>query len=198
MTTTRYVGKWKAVVDCVPPEPAIKGWIIKNTHKDYWRVAATMELEDFQQEGMMVYCYCRNRYGTSKRPAHFMALFMQAYSNRLNYLSHKDRLYRDNELHLDTEEGTPMERLHEAEANGDLQGILMVIADAPTPEVRMVLSSFLTEKAALLAPTLRRRVVKSYESPNEFICRLLGFDPGVVGNILRQTKDYLHASMTTV
>lgn len=197
MTTTRYVGKWKAVVDCVPPEPAIKGWIIKETHKNYWRVAATMELEDFQQESLMVYCYCRNRYGTKFRPAHFMALFMQAFYRRLNYLSRKDRLYRDNELHLDTEE-TPMERLHEAEANGDLQGILMVIADAPTPEVRMVLSSFLTEKTALLSPVLRRRVVKRYESPNEFICRLLGFDPGVVGNILRQTKEYLHASMTTV
>lgn len=196
-----YKDKWKADKQCPLPPKGVIGWMHNYSAANYWRVSGYMELSDLNQEGWQTYSYVYNRYGRLP-PKLFMALYQTAFKNRLHDLNRKIRLWKEYEVRdcdqaVSDDNVSPMDKLQSAELNSDLQGILMVIADAPSKEVRRVLSTFLTEGSALISKPIYRRVVMDRESPGQYVCRVLGFDPAVARDILRQTKEYLYGSMTT-
>ena len=184
------------------PDKALLGWMHKTARKHYWRVAHSMDLMDLQQEGWKVYCKVRYVYGNMLPTPLFQALFMRSYENRIFDLAKKVRNWKNEirECELDSlfegEEGsTPLDRLQEAEQNNDLQGVLMVIAEAPSPAVRQLLVTFLTEKAALISKPIFKRLAKDTETPAQFVGRILGIDPVVARKVIRETKDYLHGAL---
>lgn len=173
------------------PDSGMAYWTKSFLRKNYWRVSAYLDYEDFVQEAGRVYTKCYWRY--NHLPAKvLMGVYMRALANHVHDLSrtagnYKRLFVKECELGLSEEgEATPMERLQEAEAVGDLSEILIVIAEAPTPQVRTVLSEFMVTD----------RVAKN-ETTVEFLCRICGVDADAAKLLIRQCRDYLYGSMTT-
>lgn len=185
------------------PDRILIGWMHTFAKKNWWRVVANdKEIEDLYQEGYMVYAKLQRVYGSGLKPAHFMALFQRAYKNRIHDMA-QERTKRRVEL---TEADmwapgsgvlveSPLARLIDAEHRCDLTEILMVIADAPNRYIKELLTRFLSDDAMELADVQRVRPDGSKESLNDMLCRVLGYKPAEVGDLVAQTKDYLYSSL---
>ena len=185
---------------CPMPDRYLVGWLHTYARNNYWRVANIMELTDLHQEGFAVYSKCHQRY-PNLPPKMLMAYFKTAYYHRILDLAARahDVAVNESSQYWDAiscdENETPYDRLRHAESSGDLGGILQVIADAPSAEVRNVLTTFLTEGVVLISRPIINRLKLATETPSEYMSRLLGWEPVLAGQVLRQTRQYLHSSM---
>jgi hypothetical protein len=194
------------LIVCPMPDKTLVGWLYRYARKNYYRVAHYMELTDLQQEYYKVYTRCFYRYPNTKN-RHLMALVRRSVINHTHDLARRGKTLKNFVLETDLPndalidlgpEFSPIERLEEAEARSDLQGILMVIAEAPTTEVRSILVTFLTEGVAFLSRPIIDRLRLASETPCEYICRVLGWEPVVAKNALYQTRKYLHGDLLPV
>lgn len=67
--------------DRLPVE--IRRWIISHSRKNFWRVAGFYDLDDLIQDGLMIACKCRQKYGTNLDPPHFMQLVKVSFYNHI-------------------------------------------------------------------------------------------------------------------
>jgi hypothetical protein len=82
-------------------DEGLRLWVTKTAWENRWRVPSWYTIQDLEQDGMVVYCKCRNKYANSDRlgtigdpnPEHkrrnFMVLFKTAYINHIMTLAAK-------------------------------------------------------------------------------------------------------------
>lgn len=161
-----------------------EGWVIKFIKKNLWRVAPDMEFEDLYQELCLVYARCQ-----AKRPdsANLMPYFMMAASNEVHSLATRRTRRRDHEIAGSqiTDEVKVVEEAGFSEDLGDADFRLLL---ADKAELRRLFTVLVQNEIKPRRFWSRKNKVR--ETPNEFICRILGVDPtqvdmsGYITNLL--------------
>lgn len=64
-------------------------WLVREAHKNAWRVPSYIDVDDLIQEGMLLYAKLKVRYPKAKKPAHMMRLFQISYTNYLHDLARR-------------------------------------------------------------------------------------------------------------
>lgn len=177
-----------------------RGWLVQVAKKNYWRVAAHIDLDDLVQDGFVVWHHVQQRYREQGRiHSHIVNTFKRAYRNHLHDLSNA-RTRAPMELQLldaessaseDYEVHAPrqaVERLAPLEHGA--QELLMALKQAPF-KVREVLKLF-NDPAGLerMRRPYRIRGDGSRETLNERLCRMAGFDATRV-NLVEAVQAYL-------
>ena len=157
-----------------------KQYLYKFCHKNHWRVAAWMDLDDLIQDGYECYYYTLNRYPKAEKVEHVMSLFKLVLRSKI------EDLVRANTKQVD-------------DARSDLVEVfespMMIIPDFSNLHA-LLLKAPKTIKDALelmLDNQAREELCKPFEryengrreTLNDRFCRLLGLDSkiDVVGDI---------------
>lgn len=168
-------------------DKGLRGWIVNTAKRNHWRVAAWYDLEDLIQDGYVCYAKCNQRYGHVRDQAHFMALVKTTYIHHITDLANN----RTNclETLVDTSHArrkavSKNYRLNEYE---DANDMLSRLAGGVHPDAEFVamLHSLPKELKLLLTCLLNdakyhpyiRGKDGTFETNNEFFCRLIGADP---------------------
>lgn len=174
-------------------DESLKKWIMKTARRNLWRVARWYEIEDLVGDGMMIAAKISRQYAPANQ-RHYMALVMTAYNNHVESLARKRRR-GDDVLAADmAPTGVDFDWWLSAlmgHAHSDA-ALSRLLSKARFP-VDEVISLFLTDRGVA---ELRRRPQRPRETPNRYICRLLGVDhdeydvPALVESFLRGSGLY--------
>lgn len=147
-------------------------WLVNTARKNYWRVAAWMEVEDLIQEGQACYVKVRAHY-PDQHPAVTMALFKSSYINRLHDLANR-RTRQDSEIPycLMTEADVAFFENRQIDEFAEL---LRIAAEAPPVVGRLLMKLF--ENPVPLSQPYARKAHRTRETFNERLCRIVGVDP---------------------
>jgi hypothetical protein len=68
-------------------DDGVRGYIVNKARKEFWRVQSWYELGDLVNDGWLIFCECRERFGKRIKvkgdAAEFMAYFKRAYDNHI-------------------------------------------------------------------------------------------------------------------
>lgn len=154
----------------------IEGYVRNHLAQNYWRVESSMTRDEVMQEAHCVFLRLAKRYeGKVTEPRHFMSLFTRSWGNHFVDLSKVDSKHRQGR------EPLPVEDVASGAVGAlDNDGYLQVLVKQAPPNVRAVLSLFLTAPPHVLA-----QAVEAWSSPgrpaslgNEHVARLLGMPAG--------------------
>lgn len=149
------------------------GWMIKFAHKNYWRMASWLDMDDLLQEGYAAYAEVAQRYPTAIEPQHRMRLFQLVLHSRIEDLAMARTKQPDSCLSdVTLEEG---EESQFEIADPEFSSI--VAAAKEVPSIEAVLRLF-TDNDSLkqLNAVYRKRLNGHRETVNERLCRLTEFD----------------------
>jgi len=106
-------------------DKGMRGWLVTMARKNYWRVAAWMDLDDLIAEGFLAYAICRAKYDdrvANKR--HFMALVQITFINQITDLANdrtaQPEIAASQLGNPDDPEGDPRASRPEAEREGEV------------------------------------------------------------------------------
>lgn len=137
-------------------------WMFKTIHKNHWRVAAYIGLDDLIQDGYWQWQRVLDKYPDVTHPAHLMRLYQRTLTGYLHDLATKRTREREMLLAYMTPESVRTDVT-----------FLVLVAKAP-PEIRKFLQR-LTDDAVW--EEMRKPFVKQNgrrETLNERLCRLTG------------------------
>lgn len=171
----------------------IEGYVTNFLRKNYWKVAASMEMDDAMQEARLVFLRCASKYGLVDTPQHFMALFKTAWGNHFIDLSRGDSDARAT-ISYGYDRGAPS---HQEEATLDLlemlpdcldnDGYLRALLREAPQDVVTILSFFLNAPPVLIkrAGEAWTASGRKQQDGNNMLCEILGFPKGtdVVGKL---------------
>lgn len=151
-------------------DKGMRGWIVKTSRQNLWRVAGWYCLDDLIQDGYLCFYKCRARYKkfncakpTADQKKQFMALVQRSFTNHIHSLSK----HRQQELPVDSiEECAGWARIAELQ-EGPLRALL---ARAPQ-ELVDVIVLLTSDGSGYLRRRVRRRLIR--ETTNARIARLL-------------------------
>lgn len=155
-------------------DAGLKKWIYAQAHKNFWRVAAWMDIDDLIQEGFLCFAICRARYEPENK-AHFMSLVKITFLNQITDLANKRTRTPECPISDIAEMGNDQELLENLAGgeDGDAE-IMALLARAPL-EVRLILAAMNTnEGAARMRRPARVREDGTRETNNERLSRLVG------------------------
>lgn len=158
-------------------DAGMRGWIVKTSKKNYWRVPTYYQLEDLIQDGMVTYAYCNRKYQHVTAIAHFMSLVKVSFLNHIHDLSNERTLKRD-EILVSPESYM----LNSTDLGEAFFTTLLGQLPVELKHLVMLLASGTRR--------LRRRDGDTRETTNEFLCRLLAVDPSQV-NIMEVFQEHL-------
>lgn len=178
-------------------DDGLKKWIFKQAHKNYWRVATWMDLDDLVQEGFLCYAICRARY-EPKNEQHLMSLVKITFINQITDLANRRTRTPETPVSELASPGNELELLESLaggeDGDSELQGLL---ARAPK-EVRALLAALSSDEGAeRMRRPYRIREDGSRETTNERWCRLIGvptFDlEAMLRKALNPNREYDYA-----
>lgn len=147
-----------------------RGWVIKTSRENYWRVSSYMEFDDLLQEAAMVWQRVYNKYQGVREPKHLMALFKTAFTNQIHDLSKKNTALPTTECDL----GTALDVLLDVPDHDQDADLSLIIAQLPGAIQRAILK--------IADPShghpFRERLDGTRETSGERITRLAGLDRG--------------------
>ena len=149
-------------------------WLLKYSRRNYWRVAAWIDLEDLIQDGYECYYETLYRYPTAKDAAHIMRLFQLVFRSRIEDLvrAHKKQVDSARSDIIENIDSFPMM----ATILPDFSNFHALLAKAPQ-QIKDALNLLNSEhgRKALIEP-FARRDNGGRETLNERWCSLLGYD----------------------
>lgn len=149
-------------------DAGFRGWIYNTARKNYWRVAASCELDDLIQEGYWIYYHVVRRYPHVRDRAHLMRLVQISYVTRIHDLARRDKRPE-----------VAFDDLPPVVVNSMGYGPQTLMGDAP-PFVRLALYALMTADGRTLRAEPRERIRGRRETFNERLCRMTGLDPKIV------------------
>lgn len=171
----------------------IKGWIVNQARKNYWRVAGWYELDDLIQDAYMCYAKCNQRYPMNLEQRHFMSLVARTFQNHCHTLAARRAQQLDAPV-------TTRTRQWKADRLSDPDAVLQRAADAYgqpeeqtfaalmsslAPELRELIRILLEDAREL--PMLRPSDARDHEGKfrrremetrNDYFCRIAGLPSG--------------------
>lgn len=174
----------------------IAGWATNYLRKNHWRVASWIEFEDLLQDARHKYLECERRYGkTAENGKHFMSLFKRCLTTHFADLSNAWTLER--ECILPPPEDPEMRELQISQIVGEIEhpGFLRATLHDPPAEVVELLWALELTPEIFHDRMLRFRRYRGKsirETTNQWLCRLLGFDPDVT-NVRATVIEYFSA-----
>ena len=164
-------------------DKGLKGWIISYAKKNYWRVAAWMDLDDLIQEGFVCYAICRARYDDRvENQRHFMALVKICFVNQITDLANQRTAELEiaiSQLGDDDSENSPLESiLGGIEGDAELAALL---ATAPAEIQKLMKLAASPQWASLMDVPLRDGNSGPRKSMAERLGALLEMPEGSLG-----------------
>ena len=156
------------------PDQGARLWLIKFAKKNYWRVAAWIELEDLIQDGFECYYETLYRYPTAKDAAHIMRLFQLVFRSRI------EDLVRAHKKQIDSARSDIVENIDSKPSLSmilpDFSNFHALLAKAPK-QIKDMLNLLNSEQGRqeLIKPFTRNDDGRR-ETLNERWCKLLGYD----------------------
>ena len=162
-------------------DKGMRGWLVTMARKNYWRVAAWMDLDDLIAEGFLAYAICRAKYDdrvANKR--HFMALVQITFINQITDLANdrtaQPEIAASQLGNPDDPEGDPFESWLGG-MDGD-QELCALLSTAPIEIRRLLQLAGSPEWADIMSKPLRRRPGGGRETIYERLSRLVGLPEG--------------------
>lgn len=167
----------------------LEGWTMKFIKANFWRFAAHYEFEDLVQEAWIKFLYVKEKYPRVVEPEHFMSLYKTSLRNHFHdlafaYKGEKDLIC----LAVDSDEeySDILNGLPGGEPNNGMLNI--ILSEAPR-EVRELVRVLCTD-ASRFCQSKKRRNSSGRETTNEFLCRVMGYNPEKV-NLRKMVQDCL-------
>jgi hypothetical protein len=198
---------------------SIVGWTNKHIGQNQWRVNRTHEQEDLLQDAYFVFHKCIERYVTkyeeynnppAKSDAHFMSLYMRAWTNKFTDMTRYERKVRknitfsgygitgseDDSVSSSILDYIPPSHLNNSTPLDQIPGFqesssLTIKLKEASGEIRSVLSLMMDAPSELMELALDTWKEKGRLKPmqNAHICECLGFDKSKV-NVVQMLEDY--------
>lgn len=162
-------------------EGPVKGWAIKYALANFWRVEATLTMDDMNQEAYLTFQRCVKKCPVAKTPSQFMALFKTAWTNQVNDLATSDTRYR----------AQASDRNAEPMGSTENDGYLAILIKEAPAEVKAVLNLFLNAPTEILEMALGKWLLtdrRKIPGRSKRICRMLGLDEGL--DVLQMVEDH--------
>lgn len=161
----------------------VEGYTVKFLTRNFWRVRASMDMDDAMQEARCVFYKVIRKYKKVRAPEHIMALYKTAWSRRFTDLAHRDNSQR---TEIQVADLWSLERVGELDSDSMLGTMLQ---QAPT-EIKTVLSLFLNAPSELLDLAVTSWRGSGHYTPegNKMLCLYLGYEPGT--DIIGMVRDY--------
>jgi hypothetical protein len=162
-------------------DASARGWLLKTSVRNYWRVAAWMELDDLIQDGYLHYQRLVNKYPDVTDKPHIMQLFKRTFTNHVHDLSKKRMRTPEQTFSATPHENSDNDGiLDKAGSEPELATFRAFLSQAPKP-VRDVIA-LLTKEAGRLAirAQYRKRNDGTRETVNERLCKLCGYDHNAI------------------
>lgn len=161
-------------------DAGVRGMIVNMARRNLWKVAHWQDLDDLVQDGYMLWAKVRRRYPDVQDIKHLTALFQTTFSRYIIGLAAKKRAVDEiavSQLVSDDNDFDPFENLG---SQDEEQTVSLMIKQMPY-ELRMLWRFLNSEdgRKRLRARKLKRKNGVR-ETNNQFLCRVLGFDPKVV------------------
>lgn len=174
--------------DKTPDQIATK-WIERYAHRNHWRVASFIGVDDLIQDGLWLYVRTVERYPNAENKRHLMALFQRTYSGHLHNLANARTKINDCPLSLNLidDPDIALQTLVVDDDKGFAEEeFTQVIAEAPA-HIAIVLR-FLLDNPSILRKPRKRRRNGGRETLNERICRAMRMP---VTDIVTPLRSYL-------
>lgn len=159
-------------------EGPIKGWVVNQMCRDFWRVEATLTREDVMQDAYETFLRCnRKTRGQKLNERQFMAYYKLAWVNQMNEMANADTKHRRPlSIQARDEDGTPLlgDLVGELENAGFLR---VMMRQAPT-EVSLCVNLLLNAPSELLEMALAswRDQGRKEAGGNKQVAAWLGLD----------------------
>jgi hypothetical protein len=176
-------------------DAGIRNWLLSYAKKNYWRVAAWYDWDDLVQDGYLCFYKCRRHYPEVSDPKHMMALVKVTYVRHIINLANQRTHTLDipaSDL-MDADGDALWENLLSLGVEHEEASLYTLLAKAP-PEVRSVLRLFFTETGRRQFNRPVRRINGLRETTNEFLCRLLGYNPNQINLVVRVQNFIQHGA----
>jgi hypothetical protein len=159
-------------------DAGIRGLIFNTVKKNYWRVANWLEFEDLIQDGYMLWCKVRRRYPDVHEIKHLTALFKTTFTRHIIDLSNEKRAGDEIALSQIVTRQDANTQAWEALLGTCPEEATLRCLLANAPAELKALWRFLNSEdgRARLNGRYRQRL-SGHETNNEFLCRVLGFNP---------------------
>ena len=162
-------------------------WLLKYARKNYWRVAAWIDLEDLIQDGFAAYYETLMRYPTAKDAAHIMRLFQLVFRSKI------EDLVRAHKKQIDSARSDIIENVDSSPTLStilpDFSNFHALLVKAPQ-QIKDALNMLNSEhgRQELIKPFVRQENGRR-ETLNERWCSLLGYDPKQV-DVVTMLRSY--------
>lgn len=150
-------------------------WLSKYARRNYWRVAAWIDIEDLIQDGYAAYYETLQRYPTARDAAHIQSLFKLVFRSKI------EDLVRAHKKQIDDARSDVVETIDSATSNygmflPDFSNFHALLVKAPQ-QIKDVLNLLNSEQGRQeLNKPFQRSDSGCRETLNDRFCRLLGYD----------------------
>lgn len=167
----------------------IEGYVVNHLKRNLWRIASTHDHRDAMQEAYLVFMRCCDKYPQTDTPQHFMALFKQAWTNRIIDLSAKSTKARAMvSAEVEGLDGDYFDR--DVVGELDNAGYLLTLLRQAPAEVLLVLNLFLNAPKEVLdlATATWEQQGRRKGGESKLLARMLGLPEG--SDPIKATRDY--------
>lgn len=159
---------------CPMPDEGARGWLVKYSTNNHWRVNQCRDLDELIQDGYLWYAIVRDRYPQAVDKPHIMRLFQVTFINHVHDLSkHQSRLASIIDHSVDLH-NPATEALHKPVDMGDGYFIPQSAPWYVHAFLRLLCSP---EGPSQLRRPYRVRMSGVREMTHHRLCRLIGADP---------------------
>lgn len=160
-------------LDFVPEwQGPIEGFAVNYMNRNLWRVEPEHDFDDLMQDAYLYFLICCQSYPNVSEAKHFMALFRVCLFNHMCYLS-STRSKRREYFAYDIDEAGVDKFAGRTKVQEECE-IRLLMEEAP-----QAVQALLESLEGMDKPMKFKKSKGIRETTNEFLCRIVGFNPAV-------------------